>query len=62
MIAKIHKTVVSDEHGKSEVYDVLIEESGVTLASIPCIDVLNAVMLLDAIQLNSNVQVVRGIH
>jgi hypothetical protein len=52
MIAKIHKATLSD---KSEVYDVLIEESGVTMASISCRDEDSAVMLLNAICRYSNV-------
>jgi hypothetical protein len=54
MIAKIHKATLSD---KSEVFDVLIEESGVTLASIPCINELSATRLLEAIDLYSEVRV-----
>jgi hypothetical protein len=56
MIAKIHKAVLTD---KSEVYDILLEESGVTLASIPCTSENNARYLLAAISIYSNVKVIR---
>jgi len=56
MIAKIHKCILSD---KSEVFDVLIEESGVTMASIACCTRENADALLDAIDANSDVIVKR---
>lgn len=55
MIAKIHEAKLTDG---SKVYDVLIEESGVTLASIPCPTKEDAICLLYSMKHHSNLTVI----
>ena len=54
MIALIERHVLSDG---SEVFDVEIEESGITMVSIPCYSQLAAACLLKSLNENTLVQV-----
>lgn len=56
MIAKVTEHTLTDG---SKVYNVELQESGITMASIPCIDQLSAYILLDAFEQQTLVTVVR---
>lgn len=55
MIAFVKEHKLSDG---SSVFDVQIEESGVTMVALPCVSHQSAMMLLAAIGVTTNVKVI----